>query len=777
MTSRKLVACAAVAGLAVGAMSSKVAQAGQVVISGATLFVDFFKAPGSTNDYIDVDGNGVAGSLGSLTVQQLCPGLWDVVVRGVGSGNGLKDLMDWGYPSPLGTPVVYDLVTGKPTDAVYNRVPWITSGVFGGAANPLNVDQSQCPVTQENVAIGVMDVPPSWFVQAGAIGDADWNKHPGQAGYGYNSVSSWDSGQTNNLLVLQSGRTGTPFNFDQNNDKTIYTYGIAWVPISFISNRGTGLENVDMSDLQYLFTTGRRSNGENLIAATRDIFSGTRNGSMNSIGLNPSFGRGDNLGSQTSSSSAPKLGPNFQATNLDGSGLMEDAVYNARLAVGYTGLAGTSRASGDTVAGKYEIINIRKDIADGTNYVRPSVWAVVNNANVNNGWQIGGAETMATIGDAFAVEHGTYPMAAGHLSAQQYIRNVVSSILDFVAVPSSSTNSYMPGEQAATQYTLTAGIAALPTDADPSTFVANPDLVADLQDYLTYNTSIPMPSFGSVNTAGKVGIRNDSNKFVDSSGVQLAPGANLSKRNRIAGDFNYDLQRNMNDIAKMMQAVNNKAAFEAGNNNGGDGYVCLDILGDFNADTLFDAADVRYFADGLAIDTVSGHVARKAAFMAVDNQWQILGHSNNYFGTTLATSKPYTAGASRGDVTGTGLVNQPGARPVADNVINQLDINYVKANFGSWSTLSEAIKIDLSCDMNDDMVVDVNDVSEMYALLGTHLGDIDLNGTISVSDLQALVLAWAKAAGQSGYNANADIDNSKMVNIGDLQLLVANWGL
>jgi len=38
------------------------------------------------------------------------------------------------------------------------------------------------------------------------------------------------------------------------------------------------------TELQHLYVTGRMPNGENLVAATRTPFSGTRNGSMNSLG-------------------------------------------------------------------------------------------------------------------------------------------------------------------------------------------------------------------------------------------------------------------------------------------------------------------------------------------------------------------------------------------------------------------------------------------------------------------------------------------------------------
>lgn len=148
------------------------------------------------------------------------------------------------------------------------------------------------------------------------------------------------------------------------NEWTIYDFTAAWLPIAIISNRGTDLENIRYSEAQYLFTTGRMPNGENLAAATRDAGSGTRNGAMNSLGIDPSWGRGDNIGDKTKDAQTDLLGPIHQPTNKGGSSRMEGAVQNNRLAVGYTGIAGSSRAAKDAAGGKYEILNVCKDVGD-----------------------------------------------------------------------------------------------------------------------------------------------------------------------------------------------------------------------------------------------------------------------------------------------------------------------------------------------------------------------------------------------------------------------------
>jgi len=155
-------------------------------------------------------------------------------------------------------------------------------------------------------------------------------------------------------------------NFQAPDADTIIDYIGAWVPIVYLANRGTGLQNVKYSEMQYLFTTGRMPNGENFVVATRSVGSGTRNGHMNSSGIDTSWGRGDNLGDENAITGNFNIGPNTQPTNAQGSSQVEQAVESHRLGVGYTGLAGPSRAASDALSGRCEILNICKDVdSDG----------------------------------------------------------------------------------------------------------------------------------------------------------------------------------------------------------------------------------------------------------------------------------------------------------------------------------------------------------------------------------------------------------------------------
>ena len=263
---------------------------------------------------------------------------------------------------------------------------------------------------------------------------------------------------------------------------TLFDFVGAWVPVAYISNRGTGVENVKYSEMQHLFATGRMPNGENLVAATRSVGSGTRNAIMNSTGIDTSWGRGDNVGNENALTNSFNLGTGSQQTNGEGSSQVENAVEQWRLGLGYTGFAGNSRAVSDMRAGRYEVLNICNDVdANGnplcdctaqacpagskfcskttatsctvnsdcpsgetcvaidaatpnSGYVRPSISTVLDNCNACCGYQIGGSGSFVTRGDPKAnlsPPESANP-ALDNQAVADYLNNVSGSIEDFV---------------------------------------------------------------------------------------------------------------------------------------------------------------------------------------------------------------------------------------------------------------------------------------------------------------------------------------------------------
>jgi hypothetical protein len=302
--------------------------AGEITITGSTALGSFYQFPAGTNDYLDVDGDACSGL--TACVQNLAtpfaPGaaiatFWALTYRGVGSINGLTEFVDWELTPPAHTvfPITQPSGTSFFNGFLYidsnGNINWPNTGCPTGTGQPFCTDF---------VDMAVGDVPIDYSIIAGAPGDALWSRKPGQSGYGQNALTS-NTGYTNLLASLS--RPGAPLPLNTNlaspDAQTVFNTKVCWVPFALIANRGTGLQDVRMTQLQHLWASGRLPSGENLVAATRSIGSGTRNTCMNAMRIDPSFGRGENLGNQYPSNLNSHLGPNFLPTNAEGSGRME----------------------------------------------------------------------------------------------------------------------------------------------------------------------------------------------------------------------------------------------------------------------------------------------------------------------------------------------------------------------------------------------------------------------------------------------------------------------
>lgn len=852
---KKRIAVFALAALtAIVAVQSATAQSfiynGEIAISGATLFRDFFKFPASTNDYIDADGDGIAGKFNSWPPDQLAatfvPGSpltthWIVQYRGVGSVNGLSEFL---ASQGCGT-----VATKIPDPGRFNRFLYAVGGGINWAG-PF-ADVSGTPKTPDQIDLAVLDVPTDWAVQAPG-GTPAWNLRPFTPGYGLCPITS-STGLSYYLADLTAtcpGGSQVTFNKNVGNPDgfTIFDTPIAWVPSAILTNRGTGLSQIAATELQYLYVTGRMPNGENLVAATRSAGSGTRNGVMNTLGIDPSWGRGDNMGNETKDKQYFILGPQHQATNSDSSSRLQDVAKDRRLAVAYSGLAGSDASVAQAIGGRFEILDVIFDDRGGTNPVRPTINSVLDNADPNTGYQIGGPETFASLGDPFET-NSAVPSYMSDQHVADYLVNIVESVAYFVSAPSDPENDGMPGEYLATKFFLSSGLDALPDYAnfDPANFVlqSTPPFNQTLQDYMRANVDliggtahVDTPAFGSVNKAGLAPTRTVNPPFADgitqysdgsSSGnycywvgswEQIATNVKLPESCDLSGDFNQDNVRDVNDADQMVAAYYTPRAWTVGMGyRGGQAggpstpsgvtadTIIPEVIGDYDGDGDFGKEDLRYFADGLAIDVGTGNLNRKAGAIAVDTA--ILAHApandengqpvtdrNHWFpwkstakrvlipATTacdepthllppdvndpsdpfLATGATYAAGDFRGDVAGGSPV--AGAQPLGwDGQVDAVDIDYVCQNIGNWGDLDQAALIDLSADMNGDLIIDMNDHTEIVtAILKTQLGDVDLDGDVDDDD-KAIVIA---NQGQQGGWAMGDMNCDRMIDQDDL---------
>ncbi|TWT42043.1 hypothetical protein RAS1_31700 [Phycisphaerae bacterium RAS1] len=895
----------------------------QVNGAGATLFVDVFdNNPALTNDWIDVDGDGRFGFYDSDNngspdaVDQLAPNTaptiptayWIIQYRSVGSVEGYLEFVTY--------QLCGDLNEAIPSErGLINNLRWSNNvppnqcigdaAAFGGGCTDDTMHDNDgnlpacTPRCPSSVDFANLDVPALYGTQ-GPAGTPQFDRNPGEAGYGLNDVlgnqgTAAQGGQDHRMVDLSPDcaaggslnlNTGSP---DAN---TLYDTQVAWSPVVPIANRGTNLSLTDSSgfedgaitwnDLRYGQISGRRSNGENLVFATRDAGSGTRNAWANSLGVDPSQAVGDNIGVRALSNVNNTPGPNYQSTNNAGSGDQENTVQSNRLAVGYTGFFGGSRAVIDARGGAYELLGYKR----GAEVVRPTLEAIINNSDINTGFQIGGVQSFVTRGNPRAHDFGVRAPATesgpllSNIECAQFMRNVEESLIAFNAspcppgtLPAESLN--MPGETLARRVAPTRAPDSLPTLSDPDVFTTNLSQVADTKCYVLNNNAFraggptpPLPygdldASGVISTAGRVatrraplagiqepwfggnGIANTaamgddvqlvsvgnpvargqrivgvgangtldtaptadditavyrdggttSYRYVNGGGstVTIAGGSNrLSQRNRVQGDANNDGARNINDINRLVDAENlfSTAASESAALGGFEaiqgghiGSMAVDRLiahvnFDLNSDGEFDREDIRYFCDGLALTTGVatgglGTLDRREAFTRADARWLTLtGSDNNLLNTGLKTCKVYAAGDSRGDVAGSVVGPAKGSTPTGwDGVVNEDDIDYVRANFGTWSNINDAARIDLSCDMNGDMIVDNADVVELVTvILGTNMGDVDLDGDVDQAD--ADIIVNTPGAGWRGGDLNGDgvVDNS------DLAICAANQG-
>jgi hypothetical protein len=661
-----------------------------------------------------------------------------------------------------------------------------------------------------NIDFSSSDVPLSWF--AIQNGTSTPLAAPGGPGYGANprvaqNTDGTDAAQSNLLRPLSR------LNTDGSNPALqVFETPILIAPVSAPVNYGVGLSEINMSDLRHGFATGRRVNGENLNFHTRDSGSGTRNAFSNGIALDPSWCVGENIGVRNGDNI---LGPNFKPSNKSGSGNMDTTVINSRLGIGHTGAErGVNR--GWLTSGAMDVLGIVSDVKGGTVAARPTQANVIDGGP--DGYNIVGPAGVSHIGDprnAPAAQGGwgwgpgetpvNNPFAGNPVppnpGLSAFVNNITRSVSAFVAVPGGLDTEFTPGEFLADNFFLIAAPDNVPANPDPDgvqpiaivgndvqnlavrNFLLN-DAGAALNNaaYAAFNTSgngrVPERETGTVYSDGVA----NGNSYINQGGATVTYGQPLDARNRIAFDFNGDGVRSAADAEGMMRAWDERfGSGTAWSAPAGTGAIAgapgsdavIEILGDGQGDGNFDEADVRYWADGLVLDGVSGNLDRMAGFMAVDDAWDtITSGDNNFFNTTfggtLTTS--YESGDSVADIAG-GANPAAGWAPIgSDGVIDLADVDYLVQNFGDFTDIEDASGqdgslVDLSADMNGDLVVDAADATKVIVdILETEIGDLDLDGDKDADD-RAIIVA---NQGTGTLYSQGDVNFDGVVDAADL---------
>ncbi|NBB95938.1 MAG: PEP-CTERM sorting domain-containing protein [Planctomycetes bacterium] len=667
---------------------------------------------------------------------------WLYQYRGHGSGNGLAELVnywDGGNPAYPSSGSYLDLTPGDAGDGE----AWCNMTSMGGTyAAPAttgpavqwfgsNSTHGSDPMTYSStdkkvrVDMGVMDVPTTWFVTVsgqGAYDKAPRTSGGETSGYGNNGLQSIPQyvnadygylekkggtpgtadtvGNVLKSLVPEQGptlntNTGSPDNH------TVYDTPLVAVNIGYVSNPGAAVDstpgdgspdcNIKKSDLQHLYATGRMPNGENLVAISRDSGSGTRNAAMNSIGLDPSWGRGENYGPKEKHDKSDVVGPFYAPSNINSSSHMRDRITESRLAVGYN--AFYKKAGPPSLNGQQEILSVMNDLGGGTQYVTPKMetpedhptfsgynngdieWDatsgkyyvdddgtsgfsagdtqefgyninnIAHNAGINTGWQVGGYETVATVGNPFSEDidydgkdldgdgltyadgdndelgktwvddDGTLGFSAGdsiidapweegdggpamqNQGARDYIRNIVGSIQSY-EYNTGSTDTYgTPAQYMAEKYTLIAQLAAGIDDENPGgAWVTNPDVNDNLHEAGIVPTVAMDTATGDRGTVPNRLQQSElptgyaytdttsQDKYVTLDGTTMKYGVSMSTST--LGDLNEDSTVDATDTA-----LSNR------------NWIAGDFDGDFNRDTddineMVVAYKIRHNVDG-----------------------------------------------------------------------------------------------------------------------------------------------------------------------------------
>ncbi len=845
---------------ACGMAGSVNAQPQEVTISGATLLETFLTAPASTNDFIDLDGDGVSGSTnadneqlantGSSIANANSSDYFIIQYTAVGSGNGIADLDTRGSSRPDSMGVVVDgvsnylrgiddtadvtadnpfggapgsatlvgddaFVSSNVSDGWMNRVLFIDGGTRVGLANsntprayPYRTDVagSQSASTSTNdmthgvqIDLAPSDVAVAWFITQ--AGSPDFDAFPNTAGYGNNAIVSrnqdgTENGQGNKLKTLQNTNTNTA-NPDSD---TIYSTSLTTAVVGSLVNYGVGYSQFDMSNLRHGFATGRLATGENLVFVTRDSGSGTRNAFANGICIDPSFCMGENTGPKTSSSVNDLIGPNYIPSNKGGSSRMDATVRNTRLGVGFTGaerLFNNGYKTSNNGTGQMDMLAIRNDIfgTPAATFNRPNIDNVLNNHR-DSGYVVQAPSDIASIGDPRnenmpgGTPGNTNPPMSNPAAAG-YLNNITAAVAAFAGDPGTAEDFFSPGEFL--------GFNFIPVDATdfvPGAATCDPIAAATnvtLQNFVratnvlgnavydsfdnSANGLVPTRTTGVVYADGVAGGSN----YITEAGSSVSYGSMLSTRNKIAGDFNADLLRDWNDMADVVRAWEERdggASWTPVSGVAGSGSdFILDVVGDFNGDGSFDLVDVRYFADGLAVDPATGLLSRAEGFLRADNA----SASGNAFGTVMATSVAYTAGASAADVAGAAGTT-PGFHAIgADGLVGAADLDYIYAQFADlaggeldWTDTATVVTAnslglvrDLSADVNGDLLINQDDICATLAFLGTSSGDVNLDGSVDAAD-EAIA---SGNVGNAGGWADGDVNGDGMVTQADVNII------
>jgi hypothetical protein len=772
----------------------------------------------------------------------------------IGSVNGVNDVAQDGGLLPI-NPAIDNITSGNPfwyMGARINTAPAIGSTTSNGYTY-----QGKQPVR-----IAWSDVRSDQAFSIG--GSATFDARPTIGGYG--KGRDRPTGGTNfQQLTDASSLVGgvDPATSRLRNE------AIAAVPFTISANPGTGLSKITEEDAQWLQAAGRLPNGANFNSSVRDIGSGTRNQAGNNLKLDPSWASGDRDRVNTDGTDKDPLNfnnnddrPSATITYGDktsGSSRLRPTIQFARMGLGVLSsgdVGGNGRGTGGT--SPLRVLAIDWDDTGETtsaigDFVQPTL------ANIADGkyhmWSASQAVTVTPDGTTVltspsAIKGDTDDDGSGVGIHRKFLNNITQSIAAF-------------GDPATNQTPADAIGAAsfIPLPLLKKTKIYDGDVQTDnpnfsqsaLDGYLDDNASSSATLIGALNWATPATMNGDLANTATRYTV-FAPGNNrvardqstanneanltidIEARTVLAGDFNGDAARDLDDTEALALAYASSSAYLATGTTGGAlnangvarnynglevaslesatvsrgtlgttgsgniagssltftaGEEGLLVLGDLNGNgnvtpttngngtvSSVERADVKYFLYGAAVDT-TGYADKMGDGIRL-GQLKKNGAIDRFNAElnklaadgVITTAQAAALAFDKFDVDGNNVRNLADARMVDANVGK--DYTDLADVLSTWDDLV-SVELDDNNVISATLVAGTSDFKLIRDALAALLkdGDTDFNGTVNFNDLLTLA---------QNYNGSVDrwslgdFDLNGSVNFNDLLGLAQNYG-
>lgn len=636
---------------------------------------------------------------------------------------------------------------------------------------------------------------------------------------------------------------------------------VAVVPFTISANPGTGLSKITEADAQWLQAAGRLPNGANFNSSVRDIGSGTRNQAGNNLKLDPSWASGER---DRKNGDGTEKDP-FAFNNNDdrpsatitfgdktsGSSRLRPTIQFARMGLGVLSSGDVSGAGrGNGSISPLRVLAIDWDDAGETgsaigDFVQPTL------ANVTDGkyhmWSASQAVTVTPDGTTVqtagtAIKGDTNDDGSGTGIHRKFLNNISNSIAAF---GDPNTNQ--------TPFDAIAAASFVPTSIMKKTKVYDGDVQTDNPSFneSALNTFLGQSASSSSNLIGALNWSAPAthNGNLSDSGLRytvFAPGNNrvardqatanteanltidIEARTVLAGDFNGDGARDLNDTEALAMAFSAPTAYLAtgttgtrayngaevatlesvtvsrvtgGANTGGNiagsaltftaGEEGLIVLSDLNGNgnvtpttngdgtvASIERADVRFFLYGASVDTTGfadkmgdgirlGQLKKNGAIDRFNAELDALATAG-----VINTTQANAAKFDKFDVDGDGDRDLADAkivdRNVGKNYTNLADV------LSTWDDLVAA-ELDDNNAITAVLASGTSDFKLMKDGLGAGLmgGDTNFDGTVNFDDL--LKLAQNYLASGIDQWSDGDFDLNGAVEFDDLLVIAQNY--